>query len=336
MITKCPHCNKKFKAQDSWIGKRTTCPKCSQKFIIEVYVGKPGHTENAGSATEQTVKRCTKCNRQIGPNEQTYMVNGEMICQACHELIQLEQSPQTTDQEKRERLDQMTKIAAYLHLKKGTRPGAIGSIIFGVIAVITGVAMLSENPVNGILIVIGIFLLIEGIVVLAMPSPAGLILEGIGMWMVGLWNFGLTILEFATGAGWSLWGVLGLSQMAWGSQSFAGYRRFAEGEEAASDDFLTNEVESTVKDVLKAKARTRQDIITFRFGSIAWKGYLGRRYGTFSSINGRDTQFLLRDDINFTEKGKALLGKILKVRISMDHKEMDGTISPEHLERFTV
>jgi hypothetical protein len=259
-----------------------------------------------------------------------------MICQECHELIQAEQSPQTTVQEEPEKLEQMTKIAAYLLLKKKTRPGAIGAIIFGAIAILGGVTMLTENPINCILIMIGIFLLIEGIVVLAMPSPAGMILQGIGMWMVGLWNFGLTILEVAAGMGWSFWGFLGVAQMVWGTQSFAGYKRLADGAEAASDESLTNEVELSMKDVLKANAKSREDIITFRFGAIAWKGRLGKRYGIFTEQQGKEIQFLLRKDVSFTEKGKALIGKTLKIRISLDHKEMDGTISPEHMERFTL
>jgi hypothetical protein len=304
--------------------------------MIEAYVSKQGNTKDEGSATVRTSKRCKKCNRQIDHLEQTYTLDDDMICQECHELIHSEQSPQTTDQEEREKLEQMSKITGYLLLKKKTRPGAIGAIIFGAIALMGGIAMLSENPINCILIMIGIFLLIEGIVVLAVPSPSGIILQGIGMWMVGLWNFGLTMLEVAAGMGWSFWGILGLSQMIWGTQSFAAYKRLADGAEAASDESLTDEVEIAMKDVLKANAKSREDIITFRFGAIAWKGRLGKRYGIFTEKQGKETQFLLRDDVSFTEKGKALIGKTLKVRISLDHKEMDGIISPEHMERFTL
>lgn len=342
MITKCPHCHKKFKAQDSWIGKRATCPKCLQKFMIEAYVRKSSPTKTPDSAAGPAAEAptCARCGREIDPLEQTYEMNGARICQGCHARARAKQPPpipdqQVPDRQAREKLDQMTKIAAYQLLKKGTRPGAIGAIIFGLIAVLMGGAMLSENPLNGFLIIIGIFLLTEGIVVLALPSPAGMILQGIGMWMVGIWNLGLTLLEMGAGQGWSIWGLLGISQMVWGSQSFAGYRRFAEGAEAASDASLAHEVELVVKDLLKAKAQSRRDIITFKFGAIAWKGYLGACYGTFSVQGGKDTQFLLRDDVSFTEKGKALLGKTLKVRICLDHKEMDGTISPEHMERFT-
>ena len=152
MITKCPHCGKKYKAQESWKGRRTKCTKCDQVFHIEEYIDGPGVAEGTDSAMKPVIDTCSKCGRAIGHLEQTHVFNGEVFCRECDALLRGGRTPAEAEPEEKEKLEYMTKIATYLVLKKGTRPGAIGAIIFGILGLSGGLALIAENPINGILI----------------------------------------------------------------------------------------------------------------------------------------------------------------------------------------
>lgn len=56
-----------------------------------------------------------------------------------------------------------------------------------------GVASIKDNTINFTLVLIGVFLLGEGIWLLAVPLPIGLIIEGVALCILGVRNFTGTI-----------------------------------------------------------------------------------------------------------------------------------------------
>lgn len=94
-----------------------------------------------------------------------------------------------------------TKEASICHkCYKKIRSGAIGSLIFGVIALIMGFRDFAHDDLivkilTLPLILLGFFLLIEGLIALIKPSPEAYILEGIAFILVGLWNIFIGVLS---------------------------------------------------------------------------------------------------------------------------------------------
>jgi membrane-bound ClpP family serine protease len=122
-------------------------------------------------------------------------------------------------------VDKLQAVSNYNLLCKALRPAGVGSIIFGLIAMAMGFAAMDENPINALLGIIGIFLLVEGIWILAVPSPVGMIVDGIALLIVGLWNISVTLGSAAGGI--SFFALLGVWQIVAGCKSFGRYSHFS-------------------------------------------------------------------------------------------------------------
>ena len=132
----------------------------------------------------------------------------------------LERSPERAGAE----AEKLRRASNYELLSKALRPAGIGSVVFGLIAMAMGFAEMDMSPVNAVLGVIGIFLVVEGIWILVSPSPAGLIVDGIALLMVGLWNISVTI---SGGGDNSVFFLLGVWQIVMGCKSFRRYGHFS-------------------------------------------------------------------------------------------------------------
>jgi uncharacterized membrane protein len=85
-------------------------------------------------------------------------------------------------------VSELQQIADYWKARKTLRAAGIGGLLFGVLAIVMGAVGLQESILNLILILIGMFLLGEGIFNLVMPTADGIVVDGIGLVVVGLWN----------------------------------------------------------------------------------------------------------------------------------------------------
>lgn len=340
MITKCPHCNTKFKAHDDLKGRKTKCPKCERLFTIVEFSSARKVGAGQNDIPLNGLEICTSCKRTIGRLEKAYVFNDEIVCRECNEKLRSAKNSDRSTEAYKAKLEQLHKISTYLTLKR-MKTVAIGALIFGTIAVGQGASLFEDYPINGILVLIGLFLLIDGSWLLVSPKPEGIIMHGVALFIVGLWNIGLTILALSAGAVINpLWGSLGILQIVWGCRSLTSYKNFAGARSAASNTHLLNEVEEIVRDIHKADAKSRSDLIAFGtttfWGRTKWKARLLESYGIFTAKGRADVLLLLKDEVSLVSKGKVLTltGKAVKIQAQLGKKQMNGTISPEHLERF--
>jgi hypothetical protein len=123
----------------------------------------------------------------------------------------------------------LQKTADYHVVRKKLRQSAIGSLIFGGLAVAIGVMLLNESILNLLLVVIGILLLAVGVINLFRPTPEGIIIDGISLMIVALWNIvfvALPGLIFGGGPEHIKWGFIGLLQIGWSIRRFMDYPRY--------------------------------------------------------------------------------------------------------------
>jgi hypothetical protein len=235
-------------------------------------------------------------------------------------------------------LEELQKVSDYRSVRKTLRPAGIGSIIFGILALVMGVILLEDNPLNIVLALIGLFLLIEGIWLTASPTPTGMILDGIALMVLGAWNVLVTIANAAAGSGsTSTVAVLGIFQIWWGIQSFKRYGRFKN----VSTDKLPEEsvryVDDLVKGIAKSKAAKEPDIIQFQISSgqpPVWKGRLLADAALCVSANGQEAVIARKNDVSITAEGKVLLGKNLKASFQFGDRIFKGSIAPEFFDRY--
>lgn len=94
MITKCPHCNTKFKVRDEYKGRKTKCPKCQQTFTIQEFGGEPMASTGETNGAKKKVEVCAKCGRTIGELEKSYPFKGIAVCIQCNKELRSSQHRQ--------------------------------------------------------------------------------------------------------------------------------------------------------------------------------------------------------------------------------------------------
>lgn len=126
-------------------------------------------------------------------------------------------------------LSELKKVADTRMIKRMLRPAAIGSIIFGLIAVAMGSQTIHDNPINAILALIGVMLILEGTWCAVAPQPSGLIVDGIVLIILGVWNCFITFLNLSAGASGGSGGfmVLGIWQIILGVKNIKQYNTYA-------------------------------------------------------------------------------------------------------------
>ncbi|MEK7241240.1 MAG: hypothetical protein AAB048_00520, partial [Planctomycetota bacterium] len=113
------------------------------------------------------------------------------------------------------------RVGEYAEVRRRLKWAAIGSIVFGIIAIVMGVTTAGENPLNIGLAVIGGLLFAEGIWLLLTLRPVGLIVDGIMLCILGVWIIFISIYNMTQGSGGisPIFIPLGIFQIYWGVQN---------------------------------------------------------------------------------------------------------------------
>ena len=235
-------------------------------------------------------------------------------------------------------LDELQKICNYRLVRKSLRPAGIGSIIFGLIAIAMGFGSMDEAPINAVLGLIGIFLLGEGIV--SAPRPGGMIVDGIALVILGVWNILITISNAKSGGGggFHFFAIIGVWQIIWGCQSFGRYARVSQMAMIKPTDEALKKIDDMVKKVLKAKTRDTPDVIEFQGKGMGaqslWKAQLSQDSAVFVQVGGQDVVFTRKDQVHIETQGKVLIGKALNAEFRFSDRVLKGTIAPDLFDRY--
>lgn len=226
-------------------------------------------------------------------------------------------------------IEELQKASGYYLLRKHLKGAAIGSIIFGLVAIVWGLVSIEENPINAGLVLIGAFLLGEGIWLIRSPRPSGVIVDGIALCILGMWNIVVGI------AGVARWAVmLGIFQIIWGIKSFGQYHRFSYLSSQKPSEQSLKQVEEIVKSVRKTKPSESESIIELQMDKKPWKGEITGDVGVFVAIASDDVIFARRGEVDFTTRGEVIPGKERKGFIKIGNTTFDGKISPESMGRY--
>lgn len=234
-----------------------------------------------------------------------------------------------------ENIAELQRASDYRLMHKYLRPGAIGSIIFGVIAIALGLASIDNNPINIILVLIGILLFVEGLLVLIAPSPKKIIAAGLALLLVGGWNISITIYNVSAGGSSFFWAILGFWQIIWAFQAFGRYRRFSHLSPVKPSEEYLKWIGEAVKSVKKAKVTESDDIINFRMlkNHSNWKGMLLKQGAIFVEVRERDILLAKIEDVNFMPLG-AGCGGTTEVSFQIANRTGAGEIPPESFEKY--
>lgn len=230
----------------------------------------------------------------------------------------------------------LQRAADFRSVRKRLKPAAIGSIIFGVIAVGLGVASLEDSSLNALLVLLGFFLLGEGIWLLVQPTPVGMIVDGIALCLLGVWNILVTVANMQSGAGGPrFFAALGIFQIIWGVQSFRRYGRFAHLAGGTASAEAIQRVDALVAGIFASSMKTAADIIEFTAGGQQWKGRLAPDLGVF--VAGAEDEVVLagKGEVSITPQ-EPVAGKAFAATFQLGPHSHKGSLSPEAYQRYEI
>ena len=236
-------------------------------------------------------------------------------------------------------VEELRRIAEYHTAVRTLRVLGWNGVVFGIINIYLGMNnALRLHPINAALAMIGVLLLTSGVWCLVLPRAEGIILNGIDLILVGLWNFFVTSLNFM-GNGWLQiwWAVFGGIQIAAAVQLFKKYARSSAAlRQGASPEerAMMNELVSTI---LKSNSGDQQ-IVTFHVKGFSqlkiWRGQLGQNAAVFVEKTSREVLVAQKDEVNIERRGKLLLGETLKASIKIRDHKWESLISPAAFNRL--
>lgn len=306
----CPHCSAPFPARFASQGQTVICPGCRQ--------ASPAWRLTPADAPGADATR---------PLE-------------CPAVLALAQGPAEPGCPPAYYCQQMQRFANDRSIRRILRPHGGGSIFFGIVAVLAGLASLEASALNGILALIGLMLLVEGAWILAAPSVEGLKIDGIAIIIVGVWNIVITAADLFTKGpdSWSFFLLLGIWQISLGFKSFRLYRRFSALPVEKPSPGDAQALEETVQAIVRAKPSLEPHIVEFQARADSplqrWKAGLYEGLAIFVELSGQDLVFALKADAEITPEPGGRNRNVQQAAFRLNDRRLAGTLKPEYYERY--
>lgn len=207
----------------------------------------------------------------------------------------------------------LQRAANYLMVQNKLKPSGISGIVFGAIALLGawGVNTIQDQ----ILAIVGLFLIFEGIWVLAWPSVNGILLNSIGIAVVGIYNI---VISFLPGQQ-SAWPIFGLFQLHWSYSRYKEYKMFRSMTVFPPSSEAYRFMKSLVKDIETRETETSGNMISFLFTGVVYKAILMDRSAVLVSSDGKVILVWNRQDVDLARVQDSSEGPNVKVSGSVIH-----------------
>ncbi|MCK5000190.1 MAG: hypothetical protein KAS23_11665, partial [Anaerohalosphaera sp.] len=232
-------------------------------------------------------------------------------------------------------------------LRKGIRKRGIGSIFWGVIAIVMGFSSMDANAINAVLGIIGICLLVEGFWLFLSRAKLALFIDGIALATLGIWNISISVHEILMIERYSgdthppdsviratiIFLMIGISQIYWGVNSFRRYFRISKmpaGVELDQSDIKM--VDDLVRDIIDAESEAYSDIIEFDVNGKTCEGCLANGFGVF--VIDQDVICADQSRIVIKHQGNFKTPDTFEATISLSNRNFNSVISVDNFKKY--
>lgn len=225
--------------------------------------------------------------------------------------------------------NRLQQVADHRMARKTLRTGAIGSIIMGALALGIG----AMPPLSLVTVGIGVALLGTGLWNLLRPQPAGIVIDGLTLILVGASN----ILGSFGDGGSSLWVKLGIFQLYWGGVGIMRFKEFRNALGFQPQDTELKALDDMIQSVEKAKVKEANDVIEFTTTGLhakLWRGRLDDQGALLIQMGQNQAVMALRHEFNIEPGKKVMIGNNLNATLTIKGKTHKGSLSPQSLERY--
>lgn len=239
-----------------------------------------------------------------------------------------EESNPVTDKD----IEGLMKYAEFRSAYKVSTASKIGSILFGIIGLLVGLVSISANALNLILVVIGGTLLIEGIWLVAAPTYFGLLIDGILIAIIGVWNVIITFINAKiTGSTVAVFFVYGIFQFVWGITTIIRFRNNTKSI-ATFNKAESKKYEKIADSLFTLSPNEYSDMFSFKAGR-TWKGMFNGN-NVICMSDGEDIYVTPRDKFCFVVDSKKTRNGRNKATMLIDRKRIKGTIDDSSMENY--
>jgi hypothetical protein len=240
----------------------------------------------------------------------------------------MEEESEITDQD----IEGLKKYAVFRSAFRVPTASKIASIVFGIIALLLGFGSISANALNIILVLIGGALLIEGVWLIIAPIYYGLLIDGILIAVIGVWNVVTTLLNSkVTGSVGTPLLAYGIFQLAWGITTII---RFINNEKSiVTFNRLESKNYEKIADSLYALSpKEYSDMFAFKARK-TWKGMFNDN-AVICMSDGQDIYVTQREKFCFIINGKKSGNGRNKAIMLIDRQRFKGTVDDSSLENY--
>lgn len=202
--------------------------------------------------------------------------------------------------------DDLQEAANTRALRKSLRATAIAGIIFGALALSSGLPSDTYTPfVRAAYVGLGVFLLAQGMWNILLPRPAGIIVSGTAIVAIGLWNIISTVQWLGTNPSSSkFWIIFGFFQLYWGIRRAKSYSVFHTLSYGKPSQETIKWLDSLAKRILEGQRKGAADVIAIvRMGTGVWTGVLSGEEAVFLHMPFDRLIFVRKDDVEITRQG---------------------------------
>ncbi|HUT20791.1 MAG TPA: Ran-binding zinc finger domain-containing protein, partial [Anaerolineae bacterium] len=213
-------------------------------------------------------------------------------------------------------------------LRKELRSAGVWSLLWGLFAIVTGMATLETSGLNAVLVAIGLFLIGTGIAAWRAPGPTTAALDAAALLAVGVWNIGITLLGGESTE--RFWAIAGIVQIVWAVQRFARRARFARLRHVP--EAAIERATRLVEGAQKARLAQVADVIEFRAGGKRWRARLAPDVIALVTGNGREVRFLSPEQFDLTAQGPGT--GVIRATVRAGAERWDGSLSSTMWDRY--
>ena len=223
-------------------------------------------------------------------------------------------------------MERLKLSAMYLSLQRGLKRSAWGSIGWGAFTLALGVFLKSHAVFDYIWLIIGCFLVLEGVWVLrsVAADPRVLLVEGFALALLGLLNTIGLYLEIKSGirpvGGLQIIfaGIVQLISAYATFRSYPAYKRIYEHLDRA----CLYELETKIGDMWKRKAETDPELGAFKSEDKKCKVKFLPDLAILLLQNGKQVLLAERADVSIVSTGNRMLSKMLKVELQIEGEKL--------------
>ncbi len=229
-------------------------------------------------------------------------------------------------------LDRMQQMADYRTTCKFLKRSGQQGIVFGSLFLLIGVMNFGQRATDYLYLGLGSIELLIGLHNRYYPSALGIVLDGILLILLGVWNLAWQAMAVAQGVPLSWFsGIFGVLVIVVGVMRFKRYPRIKAAFDNPPTDVQIAWFDDVVKEVQEATPNASGDVVEFRSG-LVWKG---KRFGDMVIfVDKMDFENLIVDrrDTEWTDKGKTLFGGRRHGRLRIGERTFSfAEFTPENL-----